>query len=442
MVLMHASCRKVCSGGKTGAPATYQTTNNKCCIHGTTTFLPPPPFALCSFCSLSIAASPPCLDPAMRTVLPSPFGVLAALAAVTSLASAVAAQDASPAGSKRGISYHNDTAAADYDVLLAESSPVSWYYTWSPRPGPAAEVFPWGFRADVEFVPTIHGTGRLDQDIADLDRLNASSRHLFTFNEPDEPAATGGSNLSPRAAAEAYIARIVPLRSRFRISHPSVTGSQRGFAWLAAFHDECRKIDPKHGCPADFVVVHWYGGFDGLAGWLAQLRQWYTEAGYVAAAAATAGDGSSGTTTAVSAALPFWLGELGIPGAPMDANLAMMSQTLPYLDSLPWVARYAWFGTFRPAQANAWTGVGVAFFDDSGGLTDLGSRFLGGPQNGFPVGKQGRPPPAPPPPTSSSVPEPGPSPTGAGNAGARAHVPGRPVWLALALAVFTLQVWL
>ncbi|KXJ87397.1 hypothetical protein Micbo1qcDRAFT_112300, partial [Microdochium bolleyi] len=276
--------------------------------------------------------------------------------------------------SKRGISYHNDTAAKDYDILLSAKSPVSWYYTWSPRPGPPSHIFPWGFRDNVEFVPTIHGTGKLDSDIADLDRLNASSKHLFSFNEPDEPAASGGSNLNPREAAEAYIARIVPLRKRFLISHPAVTGSQRGFDWLKTFHDECYKIDKDKGCPTDFVVVHWYGGFDGLAGWLAQLRAWYTEAGYV-----PGGDRNS-------SALPFWLGELGIPGAPMDANLVMMSQTLPYLDGLPWIAKYAWFGTFRPAQANNWTGVGVAFFDDNGGLTDLGSRFLGGPQKGFPVG--------------------------------------------------------
>lgn len=346
------------------------------------------------------------------------FTFTALSAPLIGLVQPVAAQQISPSpspstssSSKRGVSYHADTAAADYDILVSPKGPVGWYYTWSPRPAPPAQFFPWtGVRSDVEFVPTIHGTGKLASDIADLDKINttaSSTHHLFSFNEPDELALNGGSQLSPQDAAAAYISAIVPLRSRFRISHPSVTGSTRGFDWLKSFHDECFKIDPKNGCPADFVVVHWYGGFDGLAGWLGQLRKWYTEAGYVAAVApANNGD------AAAAAALPFWLGELGIPGAPMDANLVMMSQTLPYLDSLPWVARYAWFGTFRPAQANNWTGVGVAFFDDQGGLTELGSTFLGGAQKGFAVGDKGK---APPTPTTTSVAQP--TATGVGGGG-------------------------
>ncbi|KAH7014350.1 glycosyl hydrolase catalytic core-domain-containing protein [Microdochium trichocladiopsis] len=370
----------------------------------------------------------------MRNLLSTAGAVVASLAVATPLLGLIqpgsaqqtttaafpAPSSSSLPASKRGVSYHNDTAAADYDILLSARGPVGWYYTWSPRPGPPAQVFPWGFRDNVEFVPTIHGTGKLASDIADLDKLNASSTHLFSFNEPDELAANGGSQLSPQEAAAAYISSIVPLRSRFRISHPSVTGSQRGFDWLMAFHDACFKIDAKQGCPADFIVVHWYGGFDGLAGWLGQLRKWYTEAGYVAAAAASgSGGGSSSGSGSGSGrddtnALPFWLGELGIPGAPMDANLAMMSQTLPYLDNLPWIAKYAWFGTFRPAQANNWTGVGVAFFDDEGGLTELGSTFLGGAQKGFAVGDKGR---APPTPSPTSSPTPAPTDGGGGGGG-------------------------
>ena len=44
--------------------------------------------------------------------------------------------------------------------------------------------------------------------------------------------------------------------------------------------------------------------------------------------------------------------------------------------------RYAWFGTFRGDQANGYVGENVAFFDNGGGLTDLGSWYAGGSGTG------------------------------------------------------------
>ena len=47
------------------------------------------------------------------------------------------------------------------------------------------------------------------------------------------------------------------------------------------------------------------------------------------------------------------------------------------LDGLGYVERYAWFGTFRGDAANGYVGENVAFFDNGGGLTDLGSWYAG-----------------------------------------------------------------
>ncbi|RYO97548.1 hypothetical protein DL765_011149 [Monosporascus sp. GIB2] len=286
--------------------------------------------------------------------------------------------------SKRGISYIPETPPSDYDILLSSnSSPITWYYTWSPRPAPEDHIFPWGARSDIEFVPTLHsiGDGALENDIEQLGSLTDSSKHLFTFNEPDGTKDSGGSAITPREAAEAYIEQIVPLRERFRISHPSVTGSERGLGWLREFDSACREIDPENGCPTDFVVAHWYGGLEGLTWWLGQLANLYVGGDY--------GFESEDD-------LEIWIKELGIPGAPPEANRVMMEQTLPYLDGLNYVKKYAWFGTFRPQQANEWTGEGVALFQDDGGLTAIGALYLGGEDNGFQVGDKGRDSPQPP----------------------------------------------
>jgi hypothetical protein len=275
--------------------------------------------------------------------------------------------------SKRGIAYIIGGHSADYNLLLSERSPLDWYYTWTPLTAPA-DIF-WGDKADtIEYVPTIHNNTKLDADLEALKHVPASSKYLLTFNEPDGTFESGGSDLSPQDAARDYIARIVPLRSRFKISHPTTTGSTRGFKWLQDFNAACWAIDPKNGCPTDFVVVHWYGDFSGMTSWIGQLAAWYNS-----------------SSVGLQGDLRMWVTELGVPGAPMDANYAVMSQTLPYLDTLDYVDRYAWFGIFRPDGANNWTGPGLSLFDDDGGLSTLGVLYVGGESNGFVVGQKGSP---------------------------------------------------
>lgn len=271
--------------------------------------------------------------------------------------------------SKRGIAYIVDGHSADYNLLLSSKSPLNWYYTWKPTTAPK-EIF-WGDREDtIEFVPTIHNNTKLDADLVALASLPESSKYLFTFNEPDGTFETGGSDLSPQDAARDYIAKIVPLRNRFKISHPTTTGSQRGFQWLQDFNTACWAIDPENGCPTDFVVVHWYGDFLGMTSWIGQLAAWY-----------------QGSKVGLQGELKMWVTELGVPGAPTDANLAVMSETLPYLDSLDYVDRYAWFGIFRPDGANNWTGAGLSLFENDGGLSTLGAMYVG---DGFVAGMKGQ----------------------------------------------------
>ncbi|RWA11520.1 hypothetical protein EKO27_g3591 [Xylaria grammica] len=274
---------------------------------------------------------------------------------------------------KRGMSYIGDADShdADYDILLSSGSPIDWYFTWSPVPAPA-DIFPGDAQSRIEFVPALPGTDNLDDNIAALDQVPSSSKHVFTFNEPDGTTDSGGSSISPDDAAKAYIEKIVPLRDRFQISHPSVTGSSRGLEWLNDFNSSCWDIDSDNGCPTDFVTAHWYGEFAGLSSWLDQLTEWYNQSG-----------------SGLEKDLKIWVKELGLPQADQDTTFAMMNQTLPYLDQLEYVEKYAWFGVFRPKEANQWTGDGLALFQSDGGLSELGSYYLGGEANGYKVGQQG-----------------------------------------------------
>jgi len=273
--------------------------------------------------------------------------------------------------SKRGFAFIGDTHAPDNRLLSSAESPLSWYYNWGPYPN--GDLIP----ADAaEFVPMIHGIDATENDRTEqvISNLPSSSTHLLSFNEPDGTTDSGGSGIEPSDAARAYIDYVVPFSKgskggrTWKISHPSTTGSPNGLEWLRSFNESCYEIDPENGCPTDFVSVHWYGAFDGLAGWLGTLNEFY----------------NINVTRGQNVTL--WVTELGLPQQDADATVAMMNQTLPYLDNLDYVERYAWFGAFRPEDANSWTGDGVALFDDDGGLTELGSLYLG---SGFEEGQKG-----------------------------------------------------
>jgi hypothetical protein len=274
--------------------------------------------------------------------------------------------------SKKGIAYIPYGYGDDYNLLLSSRSPLDWYYTWYPDPAPA-DTFYGNKSSSIEFVPTLKSLQNITDAVLHSLPNVTTSKYLFTFNEPDGTVESGGSDLSPQDAARVYIDKIVPLRSRFQLSHPAVTGSERGMKWLKDFNAACWSIDPKNGCPLDFVVVHWYGDFLGMTSWIGQLASWY-----------------NGTeNVGLQGQLRMWVTEIGLPQGSNESNWAVLNQTMPYLDQLPYVERYAWFGIFRPSNANTWTGSGLSLFHNDGGLSDLGALYVDGQANGFTVGDKG-----------------------------------------------------
>ncbi|KAI5458472.1 glycosyl hydrolase catalytic core-domain-containing protein [Mariannaea sp. PMI_226] len=255
---------------------------------------------------------------------------------------------------------------SDTELLVSENSTISWYYTWSMYSSDQ-------IKDSVPFVPLIHSLDDASNPelTSQLSHLPSSSTRLLTFNEPDGETDTGGSSISPEDAAESYMSHIAPLRNntnsqsrKWAISHPAVTGSPRGLEWLRKFNESCYKIDDG-GCPTDFVALHWYGNYDGLVSWLDTLREFYNKS---------------------NPNLEYWITEMALPKANDDDTLAMMNQSLKYLDSQDYVQAYAWFGAFRAQEANEWTGDSVSLFNKHGDLTELGALYLGGKARGFEKG--------------------------------------------------------
>ncbi|KAK7887427.1 hypothetical protein LTR67_009847 [Exophiala xenobiotica] len=259
---------------------------------------------------------------------------------------------------KRGLIYISTSHSSSDDSIFTQSgSPLTWYYNYSPWPTDSLSDA-------MEFVPMVHGASNAEDDVNTIKSLSGVS-HILTFNEPDIGTADGGTNTLPLDAAKAYLDTLAPLRAEpygLKLSLPATSGSEAGLTWLTKFNTSCFHLNSTHGCEFDFIATHFYGPFPSLTSWLGQIHELYPNK-------------------------KIWLTEFAIPAADDETTLAMMNETLPYLDGLGYVERYSWFGTFRSDHANEWTGDGVSMLDGSGKLTSVGAEYLGGQQNGFEEGQ-------------------------------------------------------
>lgn len=162
--------------------------------------------------------------------------------------------DVATANSERDSSYF--TSASD----------LTWYYNYAATPSSLYTSV-----SSLQFVPQLwglHTASSFTDTVRSLIASGSNVSYVLTFNEPDGPASTGGSNISPADAAAAWISQVEPLRTDgVMLGAPAVTGSPRGFVWLQDFFTACAGK-----CTADFIPVHWYGNFEGLASHIGQVR--------------------------------------------------------------------------------------------------------------------------------------------------------------------------
>lgn len=214
----------------------------------------------------------------------------------------------------------------------------------------------WGLGSDIEqqpeYSPMMFGKGRIARnDLWEVftgmgDNYRASLTHLMGFNEPDHK---GQSNMT---VADAIAAWPRFLETGARLVSPSVTqGGHRH--WLTNFHQQCNDSAYR----VDAMGIHWYDwgawrkGQDPDADPVAIFERFkrYLETRYQAYQR------------------PLWITEFN---ANKNRNHwvheAFLKLALPYLDSLPYVERYAYFEPF---------GGKGDFFDADGRLTPVGKVY-------------------------------------------------------------------
>ncbi|KAI5845061.1 glycosyl hydrolase catalytic core-domain-containing protein [Morchella snyderi] len=236
---------------------------------------------------------------------------------------------------KRGLTYLTPEHPNDDEALLSSDSSLTWYYSYKSLPDAAV--------TGLEFVPMLWG----DHDntfVADVTSQLPNVKYVLGFNEPDMSLDVGGTEISPERAAFLWKRDIQPLKGQVKLGAPAVSSAEWGMPWLKSFFDAC------DGCSFDFIPIHWYGNFEGLASHLGHYHVTFPDQ-------------------------KLWITELGYAHVDLQATEDFFNSTVNYLDNLDYVERYSWFGAFRADVSNV--GPNGAMLSADGKLTDIGLWYLG-----------------------------------------------------------------
>ncbi|CAK7564423.1 MAG: hypothetical protein SEPTF4163_002314 [Sporothrix epigloea] len=174
---------------------------------------------------------------------------------------------------KRGLVFTPDPEwPQDNYIWTRPPSDLTWYYNYDVSPSP---VYSNISQTDFEFVPMLWGAPLSTSDttfLTSVKKLIARGvdiRHVMTFNEPELSTEYGGSKVEPAVAAKVWVTNIVPLQALgVKVGLPACSGSMDAVPWLKEMLGNCSQLlstSKTQNCTYDFVPLHWYGSFDGLA---------------------------------------------------------------------------------------------------------------------------------------------------------------------------------
>jgi hypothetical protein len=261
---------------------------------------------------------------------------------------------------KRGLCYvPNNDHPADNKIWIQSGSDLTWYYNYGYEPSP---VFNGLEQDEFEFVPMMWGVGNDPKDITFLNAVRSLIRsgtnisHVLGFNEPNAPHSWGGSNLEPEKAAQAWVYNFEPLATLgVKLGLPAVTGGTDGMPWLEQFLANCSEIltldtGTTQNCTWDFIPIHWYDNFEGLASHIGERHATWPDA-------------------------EIWITEYAYANQDLSATEQTFNMTLDYFDRISYIERYSYFGAFRSYTSNV--GPNAAMLNNKGQLTDIGVEYLG-----------------------------------------------------------------
>ncbi|MBC6490393.1 glycosyl hydrolase [Flavihumibacter stibioxidans] len=226
---------------------------------------------------------------------------------------------------------------------------AGWFYNWNFTNNP---------QPNYEYVPMAWGaSGALPSALNQMMQKKKTT-HVLGFNESDNCEDQSGkfNNLCQPAVAVAYYENLMSLGLRLGTPAPRENGPT---GWLQEFSRLAKEKDVRF----DFVAVHWYDWgsnpanspnadpqqiFNRFKAYLENVHRIYK--------------------------LPIWITEFNAnPNRGNAIQAAFLQLALPYLESLDYVERYAYF---QPNPQYAQNRVETAnYLDANGALTNIGELY-------------------------------------------------------------------
>lgn len=243
--------------------------------------------------------------------------------------------------SKRGLCWPYNNPASWFPLFSGARE--TWLYNWEMW-DPRGSNYP-----NSEYVGLVHDPGRYEQGQVNWYYTSSNSpAYLLGLNEPD---LQYGDPCNVTYAVQLWQQWMEPVKTKYgtKLGLPAVTNSQNpgeGLNWLQQFTAACT------GCRFDVLPIHWYGYT--LSDFKAQINRAH----------------------ALYPSLPIWVTEFQFVGHDVPSTQILARQALLWLDSQPFVARYAMFGPMNQANM-AGINNGAMITDDGSALTPLGQIYHG-----------------------------------------------------------------
>ncbi len=259
----------------------------------------------------------------MKIILITAFAAAAALASPVN--TTLRRTDA-PFGIKKGLAYNN---GAITNILSLHGS-ATWAYNWGTAM--AAPKF--------QQIPMYWGPGGKGDANGVLKKINAGDTPwVLGYNEPDGTTANGGCQTSPLDAYNSWGNDMFPFRNRgVKLVCPAIsswdtdkgfTGGPAGLTWLREF---ANATNNPSALQCDAQALHWYGEM-GKSG----TDQAILFIDYVIYAHGQVDD-------IFRRQMDLWITEFSpLPTNDPQILSDFLRVVIPWLDSQPWVARYAPF---------------------------------------------------------------------------------------------------
>lgn len=233
-----------------------------------------------------------------------------------------------------------------YDQLDA-----GWFYNWNLNETP---------KPNYDYVPMAWGAGGASPSSINQMIGKKSITHVLGFNESDNCSGESGqyNNLCQPEVAVAYYENLMGTGVRLGSPAPRENGPT---TWLLEFNRIAKQRDVRF----DFVAVHWYDWgsnpatspnadpqviFNRFKSYLENVHRIYQ--------------------------LPIWITEFNAnPNRGNAIQEEFLKLALPYLESLEYVERYAYFQP-NPANANPANSPEKSDYLDNGSLTNIGELYL------------------------------------------------------------------